>query len=65
MPLLRAEGKYIAFPAVWEAGKLLLSPRTSADKAIMELPLPLVLCFVFAVVVGYFAGRVTGILKRD
>jgi hypothetical protein len=31
----------------------------------MELPLPLVLCFVFAIVVGYFAGRVRGILKRD
>jgi hypothetical protein len=31
----------------------------------MELTLPLVLSFVFAIVVGYFAGRVTGILKRD
>jgi len=31
----------------------------------MELPLPLVLCFVFAVVVGYFAGRMMGMLKRD
>jgi hypothetical protein len=31
----------------------------------MELPLPQVLCFVFAIVVGYFAGRLMGILKRD
>ncbi len=31
----------------------------------MEMPLPLVLCFVFAIVVGYFAGRMMGILKRD
>jgi len=31
----------------------------------MELPLPLVLCFVLAIVVGYFAGRMMGILKRD
>ena len=37
----------------------------SADKRVMELPLPLVLCFVFAIVVGYFAGRMMGILKRD
>jgi hypothetical protein len=31
----------------------------------MELPLPQVLCFVFAIVVGYFAGRMRSILKRD
>lgn len=31
----------------------------------MDLPLPLVLCFVLAVVVGYFAGRVMGILDRN
>jgi len=37
----------------------------SADKTDMELPLPLVLCFVFAIVVGYFAGRMAAILKRD
>ena len=37
----------------------------SADKAVMDMPLPLILCFVFAIVVGYFAGRMIGILKRD
>lgn len=31
----------------------------------MELSLPLVLCFVFAIVVGYFAGRMMGILGRN
>ncbi len=30
----------------------------------MELPLPQVLCFVFAIVIGYFAGRMMGILGR-
>jgi hypothetical protein len=28
----------------------------------MEFPAPQVLCFVFAIVVGYFAGRMMGIL---
>ena len=31
----------------------------------MELSLPAVLCFVFAIVVGYFAGRTMGILERN
>jgi hypothetical protein len=31
----------------------------------MESPLPEVLCFVFAVVVGYFAGRIVGIQDRN
>ena len=31
----------------------------------MEFSPPLVLCFVFAIVVGYFAGRMMGALKRD
>ena len=31
----------------------------------MQSPLPQVLCFVFAVVVGYFAGRMTGIQDRN
>jgi hypothetical protein len=30
----------------------------------MELALPQVLCFVFAIVVGYFVGRMIGILGR-
>jgi len=30
----------------------------------MEMPLPLVLCFVFALVVGYFAGRMKGTMDR-
>jgi hypothetical protein len=30
----------------------------------MEFSLPLVLCFVFAVVIGYFAGRMKDILDR-
>jgi hypothetical protein len=30
----------------------------------MELQLPQVLCFVFAIVIGYFAGRMMGILDR-
>jgi hypothetical protein len=31
----------------------------------MEFTLPLVLSFVFAIVVGYFAGRTLGILGRN
>jgi hypothetical protein len=31
----------------------------------MDSPLPLVLCFVLAVVVGYFAGRIMGIQDRN
>jgi hypothetical protein len=31
----------------------------------MEFPLPQVLCFVFAIVVGYFAGRILGIQDRN
>jgi hypothetical protein len=31
----------------------------------MSLQLPMVLCFVFALVVGYFAGRMLGILNRN
>jgi hypothetical protein len=31
----------------------------------MSLQLPMVLCFIFAVVVGYFAGRMMGILGRN
>jgi hypothetical protein len=31
----------------------------------MEFSPPLVLCFVFAIVIGYFAGRMKGVLDRD
>jgi hypothetical protein len=31
----------------------------------MESPLPLVLSFVFALVVGYFAGRTAKLLDRN
>jgi hypothetical protein len=31
----------------------------------MEFSAPVVLCFVFAIVVGYFAGRMMGILGRN
>jgi hypothetical protein len=31
----------------------------------MELTLPQILCFVLAVVLGYFAGRMIGILGRS
>jgi len=31
----------------------------------MDSTLPLVLCFVFAIVVGYFAGRIMGIQERN
>jgi hypothetical protein len=31
----------------------------------MEFSLPLVLSFVFAIVVGYFGGRMMGILGRN
>jgi hypothetical protein len=31
----------------------------------MQSPLPQVLCFVFAVVVGYFAGRMTCLQDRN
>jgi len=66
VPLPRAEGKYIAFQADWKAGAAYIeSWNLPADKADMDLPLPLVLCFVFAVVVGYFAGRMMGLLQRD
>jgi hypothetical protein len=31
----------------------------------MELTPPLVLSFVFALVIGYFAGRIKGIVDRN
>jgi hypothetical protein len=31
----------------------------------MELPLPLVLTFVFAIVIGYFFGRIASIRGRN
>jgi hypothetical protein len=31
----------------------------------MELSLPVVLCAVFAIVVGYFAGRIISVMGRD
>ena len=67
MPLLlRAGRKYITNQPVWEAAhKSIESWNYSADKKAMEFSPPLVLCFVFAIVVGYFAGRMIGILNRN
>jgi hypothetical protein len=41
------------------------SSGQSADKICMDFLLPQILCFVLSSIVGYFIGRMTGLLNRD
>ena len=64
----KAHGFIVAVSEIRESYQLRSAMKIevhSDDQIVVDAPSPIVLCFVLAVVVGYFIGRTIGIRDRS